>query len=94
MNEWTALTWQQCQRILERTAMTRGGRRRFFHFFAFASASQKKSAKAREKKSAKKAKAPSAKEEKRKFALFPPSHTGSLVPEPKDARQGESKGLE
>jgi hypothetical protein len=31
---------------------------------------------------------------KREFALFPPSHTGSPVSEPEDARQGKSKGLE
>jgi hypothetical protein len=46
------------------------------------------------KESAKKAKALSAKEKKGEFALFPLSHTGSPVPEPKAARQGESKGLE
>jgi hypothetical protein len=75
---------------------------RFFHAFALAIVKQKRAIK-REKKSAKKAKALSAKEKskiaererkKRKFALFPPSPTGSSVPESKDARRGKARGLE
>jgi hypothetical protein len=31
---------------------------------------------------------------KREFALFPPTHSGNPVSEPKAAREGESKGLE
>jgi hypothetical protein len=67
-----------------------------FHAFTLASAKQKKSAKARRKKSAKKGKSAERQREKREFALFPPSHTGSPVTEPKDAQQGKSmgKGLE
>jgi hypothetical protein len=72
--------------------LNRGGRRRFFRAFALASASAKKERENAKKKRGEKAKAPSAKEEKREFSLFPPSHTGSPVLEPKDAGRGEKEG--
>jgi hypothetical protein len=57
----------------------------FFALSRSRARSEKKARKREEKRARKKAKAPSAKEKKREFALFP---------QPKAARQGESKGLE
>jgi hypothetical protein len=45
--------------------------------------------KAQRKKSTKKSESTKLKSKKRKFMHFPSSHTGSPVPEPKDAWQGE-----
>ncbi len=55
-------------------------------------ARSKKERESAKKKEHEKAKAQSTKEKKREFALSPPSHTGSPVPEPKYTRQGEKKG--
>ncbi len=63
----------------EQSNPNRGGHQ---PFFALASAKQKKSKKSESAKGERK---------KLKLALFLPSHTGSPVPEPKYAQQGEKQ---
>ncbi len=64
----------------------RGGRRRLFRAFAGEREAKKERGKKRKRQTQKK--------KKREFALFPPTHSGNPVSEPKAAWQGESKGLE
>ncbi len=56
-----------------------------FHDFALAKAKPKKESENMKKKSVKKSAGAKRESKKLKFAHFPPSHTGSLVSEPKTA---------